>query len=88
VAQRDLGLKDPKDTKRLRDDKGLSVAQDQVTLTSAAKTYASSATSVSDLDKEQAMKVERLKALVDGGNYKIDPHMADSIAENIANMLM
>ena len=88
VAQRDLGLKDPKETKRLKNEKGLSAPQDEVTLTSVAKNYASPGSSVSDLDKEQSMKVERLKALVGGGNYKLDQRMVDSIAENIANMLV
>ncbi|MDB5047413.1 MAG: hypothetical protein JWO30_484 [Fibrobacteres bacterium] len=87
MAQRDLSLKDPKEIKQLKAQKGLTAPQDQVTLTAAGKSYAA-ASSTSELDKEQAMKVERLKALVGGGNYKMDQQMVESIAERIANTLV
>ena len=34
------------------------------------------------------MKVERLKALVQNGTYKMDEDMVANIAENIAKMFM
>ena len=88
MAQREVGLKDPKATKQLKAQKGLSEPQDQVTFTTLARDYASAAGSTSELEKEQGMKVERLKALVGGGNYKMDPHMVETIAERIANTLV
>ena len=88
LAQRDLSLKDPKEAKQLKEQKGLAVPRDLVTLTSVGKSYASAAGSTSDLEKEQAMKVERLKALVGDGNYKMDHQMVENIAERIANMLV
>ncbi len=87
MAQRDLSLKDPKEAKQLKVQKGLTAPQDQVTLTSLAQNYAS-AGSTSELEKEQGMKVERLKALVGDGNYKMDHQMVETIAERIANMLV
>lgn len=91
MAQRDLSLNDHKEAKQLKAQKGLSAPQDQVTLTSVGKSYANAAGTsslVSDLEKEQGMKVERLKALVGGGNYKMDHQTVESIAERIANMLV
>ncbi|HKP98631.1 MAG TPA: hypothetical protein VJ385_23065 [Fibrobacteria bacterium] len=88
MAQRDLSLKDPKETKPVKAPKGIPTPQDQVILTSMAKSYASDGSIESEMDKEQAMKVERLKALVGGGNYKMDHQTVESIAERIANMLL
>lgn len=88
MAQREVGLKDPKEAKELKAQRGISQRPDEVTLTSAAKTYASHEAAASDWENEQYMKVERLKALVAGGNYHMDKEMVESIAERIANMLV
>ena len=88
MAQREVGLKDPKQARHLKAQKGLSEPQDQVTLTSLAKSYANAAGSTSEFEQEQGMKVERLKALVGSGNYKMDPKVVATIAERIANTLM
>jgi anti-sigma28 factor (negative regulator of flagellin synthesis) len=87
VAQRELSL-NPKENRELKSKKGLSAPQDTVNLTSAAKSFADSAANVSEYEKEQYMKVERLKALVGGGSYKVDDAVLSSIAERIANTLI
>lgn len=87
VAQRELSL-NPKENRELRARKGLSAPQDIVTLTSTAKSFADTAANVSEYEKEQYMKVERLKALVGGGSYKVDDAVVSSIAERIANTLI
>ncbi len=88
MSQRDVGLKDPKDSKEIKAQRGISKVQDEVKLTSTAKAYANHEGAASDLENEQNMKVERLKALVGGGNYHMDHDMVESIAERIANMLV
>lgn len=88
MAQREVGLKDPKEAKELKSKGGLSQRPDQVTLTSTAKTYANHEVAETDYENEQYMKVERLKALVSGGNYHMNQEMVESIAERIANMLV
>jgi anti-sigma28 factor (negative regulator of flagellin synthesis) len=86
VAQRDLGLKDPKDAKPLKAEKA-AAAHDEVELSDSAKAFVGHA-SGSDYENEQYLKVGRLKSLVSGGNYHMDPSMVDTIAERIANMLV
>lgn len=88
VAQRELTLKDPKETKELKSKKGISTPTDTVTFTSSAQSYAASGTEVSAYEKEQYMKVERLKTLVNQGHYKMDDAMVSTIAERIANTLV
>lgn len=88
MAQREVGLKDPKEVKEIKAQRGLSPRPDEVTLTSTAKTYANHEAAATDYENEQYMKVERLKALVNGGNYHMDKEMVESIAERIANMLV
>lgn len=88
MAQRELTLKDPKETKELKSKKGISNPKDTVTFTSKAQTYAASGTEVSSYEKEQNMKVERLKTLVNQGHYKMDDAMVSTIAERIANTLV
>lgn len=87
MAQREVGLKDPKDSKEIKAKRDLSEVRDQVTLSETAKSYASHEAD-GDYAAEQSMKVERLKALVNGGNYHMDHDMVESIAERIANMLV
>jgi anti-sigma28 factor (negative regulator of flagellin synthesis) len=88
VAQRELTLKDPKETRELKSKKGISNPTDTVTFTSKAQSYASSGTEISSYEKEQNMKVERLKSLVSEGHYKMDDAMVSTIAERIANTLV
>jgi anti-sigma28 factor (negative regulator of flagellin synthesis) len=78
-----------KDAKEIKAKKEVLVRQDEVALSSTAQSFAAkTAGVVSELEKEQMMKVERLKALVNGGNYKMDDGMVTSIAERIANTLV
>lgn len=88
VAQRELTLKDPKETKELKSKRGISTPTDTVTFTSKALSYASSGTEISSYEKEQNLKVERLKSLVSQGHYKMDDAMVSTIAERIANNLI
>lgn len=86
VAQKDLGLKDPKETKPVKA-KSLPKAQDQVDLSASAKAYAGHEAGT-DYENEQNLKVGRLKSLVADGNYHMDQAMVETIAERIANMLI
>ena len=89
MAQRELSLKDPKESKELRAKKGMTtLPQDQVTFTSQAQTFANIGSAASEYEKDQYMKVERLKALVNEGHYKMDEAVVSYIAERIANMLV
>ena len=87
MSHREIGLKDPKD-REIKANKGLSKVQDEVALSSTAKAYANHEGAASELENEQNMKVERLKALVSGGNYHMDHEMVETIAERIANTLV
>lgn len=87
VAQRDLGLKDPKDAKPLKAKKALEAAHDEVELSDSAKAFVGHE-AASDYENEQYLKVGRLKSLISDGNYHMDPSMVDTIAERIANMLV
>jgi anti-sigma28 factor (negative regulator of flagellin synthesis) len=87
VAQRDLGLKDPKDGKPVKAKKAPPEVHDEVDLSDSAKALAGHA-SGSDYENEQYLKVGRLKSLVSSGNYHMDPSMVETIAERIANMLV
>ena len=88
MSQREVGIKDPQEKKQLKADRGISARRDEVTLSSTAKTFANREAGASELETEQSMKVERLKALVNGGNYHMDHEMVNTIAERIANMLV
>ena len=88
IRQRDVTLKDPKEVKEIKAKTGISAHKDAVELSKAAEAYAHPAASTTEFEKEQGMKVERLKSLVGAGNYHLDPHMVESIAEKIANMLL
>jgi len=87
VAQRDLGLKDPKDDKPIKAKKAVTEVHDEVELSDSAKAFAGHE-SGTDYENEQYLKVGRLKSLVSSGNYHMDPSMVESIAERIANMLV
>lgn len=88
LRQREASFKDPKEIKEIKSKHGATVPQDEVTLTSTAKSYANLEATSSEMEKEQFLKVERLKSLVNGGSYKLDDSMVESIAERIANMLV
>lgn len=88
IQKRELTLKNPKDIKEIKVQTGLSLPHDAVELSSSAITYTSAESATSELEKEQGMKVERLKSLVNSGNYKMDQEMVNAIAERIANMLV
>ena len=87
MAQREVGLKDPKEAKELRAKRNLPDARDAVDLSRTAKAYAGLEAG-SGYESEQFLKVERLKALVGEGNYHMDQAMVETIAERIANMLV
>jgi anti-sigma28 factor (negative regulator of flagellin synthesis) len=88
IQKRDLTLKNPKDIKEIKVQTGLSLPSDALELSQTAVTYAHIDSRTSELEKEQAMKVERLKALVNSGNYKMDQGVVNEIAERITNMLV
>jgi anti-sigma28 factor (negative regulator of flagellin synthesis) len=83
IRTRDIGPKDPKEIKV---QKQVEPPKDEVELSSAGESFASAA--LPDYEKEQAMKVERLKSLVQTGNYKMDEEMINNIAERIAKNLL
>ena len=78
-------LKDEKNPDAL---KNVAVQKDEVELTSRAAAYTSSEPNVPGYEKDQVMKVERLKSLVSTGNYKLDDNMVQEIASRIAKMFM
>lgn len=88
MAQRELTLKDPKEIKELKSKKGISNPTDTISFTPKALSYAASGTEISSYEKEQNLKVERLKSLVSEGHYKMDDAMVSTIAERIANTLV
>ncbi len=85
IRTRDLSQKDPKEIKVRRD---ITAPVDEVEISRAGGSYANPVSTQSDYEKDQHMKVERLKALVRNGNFKMDEDMVDNIAENIARNLL
>src|SRR5688572_1460530 len=85
IRTRDLSQKDQKDIKVQKE---ISAPKDEVELSSAGETYANPVSPVPEYEKDQHMKVERLKALVQKGNYKLNEEMVNSIAEKIAKNLL
>ena len=88
IRQRDVTLKSPKDVKEVKAQSGMTAPQDAVELSKSAEAYAHAPVSTSEYEKDQGMKVERLKALVASGNYKMDPKMVENIAERITNTFL
>jgi hypothetical protein len=88
MAQRELGLKDPKDAPELKAKRALPVARDAVELSDSAKAFAVHDASGTAYENDQYLKVERLKSLVNSGAYHMNPEMVETIAERIANMLV
>ena len=87
MRARDLGP--TKESKELKAKHDLAVRHDEVELSEKAQTFAAkTAGAVNAYEKEQLMKVERLKSLVTSGNYKMDDEVVTSIAERIANTLV
>jgi hypothetical protein len=87
VAQRKVGLKDSRENREVKAKKGLPEMQDAVELTPRAQEYAGHEPAAA-YEKDQVLKVERLKAVVGQGNYRLDQDMVENIAERIANMLV
>jgi anti-sigma28 factor (negative regulator of flagellin synthesis) len=77
-----------KDAKEVKGHKTELERRDEVELTQAASDYARSSSKGSELEAEQRMKVERLKSLVNSGNYKMDQEMVETIAANIAQIFI
>jgi anti-sigma28 factor (negative regulator of flagellin synthesis) len=77
-----------KDAKDMKVHKTELERRDEVELTKAASDYARTSTSGADREAEQKMKVERLKSLVNSGNYKMDEDMVETIAANIAKIFI
>jgi len=86
MRQRDLSAKDQKDIKVQKS--VVEPPKDEVELTKSGEFYANPVTSSNEYEKDQFMKVERLKSLVQSGNYKMDEDMVENIAERIAKMFM
>lgn len=78
----------PKDSKELKIQKSALTPKDEVELTSVGELYANPVTSQSEYEKEQMMKVERLKSLVSSGKYDMPDKAVDAIASKIAKMFM
>ena len=85
MRQRDLSLKDPKEAKL---QKSADVPKDEVELSPAGEAFAHPVSTSNEYEKEQHMKVERLKTLVNHGNYRMDSDMVEAIASRIAKMFM
>ena len=88
MAQRELGLKDSKESHEIKAKRGLPSVRDAVELSDSAKAFAGHEAAGTDYESEQNFKVERLKSLVSNGNYHMDQGMVETIAERIANMLV
>lgn len=85
IRSRDLNLKDPKEIKAQKE---ITAPVDEVEISPTGESYAHPVSSQSDYEKDQHMKVERLKALVRNGNFKMDEDMVNNIAESIARSLL
>lgn len=86
LRHKELTSKDPKQPLKIRED--LFEPKDEVELTSAGTQYSNPVTQQTDFEKDQHMKVERLKSLVASGNYRLDEDMVESIASDIARMFV
>jgi anti-sigma28 factor (negative regulator of flagellin synthesis) len=62
--------------------------RDEVELTATASDYVKPSENGKEYEKEQSMKVARIKALVASGNYKMDEDMVKTIASRIAQMFL
>ena len=83
-----MSLKGTKEAKEVRVKATLSTPVDEVRLSKTAEAYVQPTASTSEYDKEQSMKVERLKSLVNSGHYEMNEQTVNTIAERIANMLL
>jgi anti-sigma28 factor (negative regulator of flagellin synthesis) len=87
IRQRGVWEKDPGKQSRVREQPAVP-DRDAVQLTQAGAHYAASGSEETDLEQEQAMKVQRLKALVENGNYHLNDEMVEDIASSIAKMFV
>jgi anti-sigma28 factor (negative regulator of flagellin synthesis) len=85
IRTRDLSQKDPKEIKVHKE---ILAPKDEVEISSTGESYANPVSSSPDYEKDQHMKVERLKVLIQKGNFKLDEDMVNSIAERIAKSLL
>ncbi len=88
ISQRDIKPKDSKGVKEVRVKTAISQPHDAVELSRTATAYAHAAGSTAEYEKEQGMKVEHIKSLVNAGNYTMDQKTIETIAERITNMLL
>jgi anti-sigma28 factor (negative regulator of flagellin synthesis) len=86
MRQRELSLKDPKEIKAQKS--VIEAPKDEVELSQSGEFYSNPVSTSNEYEKDQFMKVERLKSLVQTGNYKMDEDMVNTIAERIANMFV
>ena len=86
MRQRGVWENDPGKQARVKEQPTVP-ERDAVELTQAGAHYAASG-SETDLEKDQAMKVERLKVLVENGNYRMNDEMVAQIAGDIAKMFL
>jgi anti-sigma28 factor (negative regulator of flagellin synthesis) len=86
LRQKEPTSRDTKQALKIRDD--LFEPKDEVELSSAGAEYSNPVTNQTDFEKEQHMKVERLKTLVASGNYRLDEDIVESIASDIARMFV
>ncbi len=90
VSQRALLERDPNKDAKIQQEP-VEHNQDQVDLTQTAVQYTQGATSTQGgnaYQNEQSMKVERLKSLVQSGNYQLDDKTVQTIAARIAKLFI
>jgi anti-sigma28 factor (negative regulator of flagellin synthesis) len=78
-------VKDGKDIKEQRTE---LERRDAVELTREAVEFSQAQPAGGELEKEQRLKVERLKSLVNDGHYKLSDEMVEAIAARIAKMFI
>ncbi len=64
------------------------VVKDKVTLSSMAVAYKSEATTSPEVDPDRQMHIERIKSLVQSGNYQMNNKVIEDIAEKIVKSFM
>lgn len=77
-----------KDPKEVKVDKAPIETKDAVELSPKAEEFANASKTGTDYEQEQRMKVERLKSLVQNGQYHMDESTIDDIASRIAKQFL
>ncbi len=83
LRSQDYGVKDLKAAEVV---KNISEPKDEVSLTEEAETYVVQAATQTEFEKEQFLKVERLKSMVRTKTYHMNEEMMDDIAKKIAQI--